>query len=78
MAADSTPTELPGEHTPGTAEAQAIAVRPERRTPRVVALLFVMFLLLLGAISLTGTSAPVNAAYPHSLRAVTGEGCGGG
>jgi len=78
MAADSTPTELPGEHTPGTAEAQATAIRPERRTPRVLALLFAMFLLLLGAISLTGTSAPVNAAYPHSLRAVTGEGCGGG
>jgi hypothetical protein len=43
-----------------------------------VAVLFAMFLLLLGEIALTGSPAPVDAAYPHSLRAVTGEGCGGG
>ena len=54
------------------------AVKVPRRTPRVVALLFGLFLLLLGEIALSGGPAPVDASYPHSLRAVIGEGCGGG
>jgi hypothetical protein len=52
---------------------------PTRRTSRLVSLLFALFVLLLGEIALTGTAPLVHAAnYPHSLRAVTGEGCGGG
>jgi hypothetical protein len=73
MAADSEPNELlVTEAAPGA------NVRTPRRTPRVLMLLFALFLLLLGEIALTGTAAPVNASYPHSLRAVIGEGCGGG
>ena len=50
----------------------------QRRTSRVVALLFAIFLALFAEIALTQTVAPVNAAVPHSLRSVLGEGCGGG
>jgi len=64
--------------TAGAAAAAPNPAHASRRTTRVVALLFGMFLLLLGEIALTGSPAPVDAAYPHSLRAVTGEGCGGG
>ena len=49
-----------------------------RRTSKVVAILFALFLALLGEIALTGTAQPVNASVPHSLRSVIGEGCGGG
>ena len=49
-----------------------------RRTSKVVAILFAIFLGLLGEIALAQTVAPVNAAVPHSLRSVLGEGCGGG
>jgi hypothetical protein len=73
MAADSTPSEVPGDGAPPEA-----TVRTPRRTQRVLTLLFALLLLLLGEIALTGTAAPVNASYPHSLRAVLGEGCGGG
>ena len=75
MPADSTSDQWPVE---GSAPEAPVPAPSPRRTPRVVALLFGLFLLLLGEIALTGSPAPVNAAYPHSLRAVTGEGCGGG
>ena len=69
----------PALNEPAAVEATPEATRrTPRRTPRVLMLLFALFLLLLGEIALTGTAAPVNAAYPHSLRAVIGEGCGGG
>ena len=80
MAADSTREELllavsiPADDAPRSRSSP----RRSRRTPRVLALLFALFLLLLGEIALTGSPGPVNAAYPHSLRAVIGEGCGGG
>jgi hypothetical protein len=79
--ADRPTSDGPDEGTAAPATAGTAApnlAHPSRRTTRVVAVLFAMFLLLLGEIALTGSPAPVDAAYPHSLRAVTGEGCGGG
>lgn len=78
MTADSTPAEFTTAETPAAGAWPNGTIRQSRRTPRVLALLFALFMLLLGEIALTGSPAPVNAAYPHSLRAVLGEGCGGG
>jgi hypothetical protein len=75
MAADSTPLEL------GTADEQAsFGDHPPRRArrPRLLLLAFGLCLLLLGAIAASGAPPGVNAALPHSLRTVIGEGCGGG
>jgi hypothetical protein len=75
MAVDSTPLEL------GTADEQAwFGGEPPRRAhrPRLLLLAFGLCLLLLGAIATSGAPPGVNAALPHSLRTVIGEGCGGG
>jgi len=73
MAADSTPVGLSLADAPATVDAPR-----SRRRSRALVLAFALCLAILGAISMSGVAPSVNAALPHSLRAVIGEGCGGG
>ena len=75
MADDLTPIELAAadDSSPPVDPAS-----PPRRTSRVLVILFALFLGVLGTIALTPSAQPANASVPHGLRAIAGEGCGGG